>query len=252
MLDYSERALKRISPIYENSAFIREIFKACGSYYDLIREYLMTLREQSFNSTVDWAIKYREDMYSLDHPTDLTLDERRARLFIRSQTHYPLNPATIERVLADNFKLNTYIAEFRDGFIDLFYDLATPDTIRRAINWLMAEKPAHLMLETTWIDDNKQEINVGIAQVTAGNIIIEPVRPHNHLGKIRAGVANFIYGDMTIEPVKPRDRYIEVYAGCPVIIHGEINIGAEDNPSTAQIYETPIADLAVAAGSVAR
>ena len=121
--DYTERALKRISPIYSDSRFIREFFNGVGISYDLLREYFTTFSDQSFIDGVSWAIALQELKYSLDIREDLTLEQRRARLGIKARTHRPLD--------ADRLSKNNQLVDGRKACAFEFIELVKRDGIHR-------------------------------------------------------------------------------------------------------------------------
>lgn len=52
---FAQRALRRVSPIYENSRYMKLFYDALGTKWDKLMAYFMTLREQHFIDTVDWG-----------------------------------------------------------------------------------------------------------------------------------------------------------------------------------------------------
>ena len=60
-----QRMLARVSPIYDNSRFMKLFYDALGQEWEPLRKFFETLREQHFIETVDWGIEYLEHKYSL-------------------------------------------------------------------------------------------------------------------------------------------------------------------------------------------
>lgn len=142
-----KRMLKRVSPVYDNSVFMKFFYEGVGSEYDKIRNYFLTLREQSFTKTVDWGIVLQERKYSIIPDDSLTLEERRARLKIKLQNKYPLNPAILERIARDDFNVKVKLDESsKPGYITIDAKNIGFQSAMKFIKWLIEEKPAHLML----------------------------------------------------------------------------------------------------------
>ena len=142
-----KRMIKRVSPVYDNSVFMKFFYEGVGSEYDKIRNYFLTLREQSFTKTVDWGIVLQERKYSIIPDDSLTLEERRARLKIKLQNKYPLNPAILERIARDDFNVKVKLDESsKPGYITIDAKNLGYQSAMKFIKWLIEEKPAHLML----------------------------------------------------------------------------------------------------------
>lgn len=168
-----KRMIKRVSPVYDNSIFMKFFYEGEGSEYDKIRKYFMTLREQSFTKTVDWGIVLQERKYSIIPDDSLTLEERRARLKIKLQTKYPLNPAILERIARDNFNVEVTLDESsKPGYIVIDANQTDFKKIMKFIKWLVEEKPAHLMLWAILHKYVRYPAYVGIGEHRYGKISI--------------------------------------------------------------------------------
>lgn len=143
--DFSQRALRRISPIYDNSDFVKHLFNSIASDYDLLRALFKSLRQQSFIDTVDWGIEYQELKYSLPIREDLPLEERRKLLGIRAQIHRPLNPARLELAIKKAYDTDVYLYEKDSGYIKI-YTNQYGGKFNQIVDFLKVEKPAHLLI----------------------------------------------------------------------------------------------------------
>ena len=161
-----KRMLKRVSPIYEQSIFMKMFYEGVGSEFDKVRAYFETLREQSFPHSVDWAIEYQEHKYSITPDKTLTLDERRARLKIKLQNKRPLNPAILEQYIADHYGEEIYLGESEPGFITL--ELEHFDKVPKFLKWLLNEKPAHLMIHVVVVKELLAPFYAGIGTFFSG------------------------------------------------------------------------------------
>lgn len=137
--------LSRISPIYENSLYMKTFMQSTGIEWDELRAYVETLRQQHFIETVDWGIEYMERKYSVEPDPTLTLEQRRARLGIKAYRKYPLNPAVLEAYARDHFDLNIFLDESDAGYIHLLTNHGG-ERLGDFIDYLAEEKPAHLAL----------------------------------------------------------------------------------------------------------
>ena len=280
--DFTERALRRVSPIYEDSRFIREFYNGVGSKIDLLREYFKTFREQSFIDTVDWAIAYQELKYSLDIRPDLTLEERRARLGIKARRHFPLNPAVLEKAIYDNFSFKTYLYEKDAGYIKMYFNEATPETYYNSVQWLLREKPAHLVLEgvfnivdyigsgaeqpdTIFNPDvpislpkneadkkNYPRLFAGVAETTEGVAQVSIATPKDSSMNLYTGFAEIETGQEISAPAQLKHSQIILHVGIGWYEVGHIFIDSEDKPTLPRIKENPYADLAIADIAIAR
>lgn len=169
-----KRMLKRISPIYDNSIFMKCFVEGVGEEYDKIRNYFESLRDQSHTSTVTWAIEAQEHRYSVIPDESLTLEQRRARLRIKLQAKRPLNPAILEKYARDNYGVKIHLDEqSKPGIIAItLEDYAKAE---RFIKWLLIEKPAHLDIQVIIYKKVVFPLYVGIANFARGRIKINTI-----------------------------------------------------------------------------
>lgn len=282
LTNFTQRALKRISPIYDDSNFIKYFFNAEGMTYDFIREFFKSFHSQFFIETVDWAIALQEIKYSLDVRPDLTLEERRRRLGLRAQIHRPINPARLEKTILEHFGIKTYLDEKKPGYIRAFFNYLTENGFYGMRDFLNVEKPAHLKLGWYYHyieygggegDNPPSEIVIGpdddpplpktpdeknlyprifygIAQGFSGEIQIQPPLFENQVTTLSAGVAQVISGETKLEPAKPEGGLMILHAGVAMNIGGTMTIDSEDKVVPPRIRENPTAALAVAGGAV--
>ena len=144
-----KRMYSRVSPIYDNSYFMKWFYQAVGEEWDEAREIFLSLREQTFIERVTWGIEYLEHKYSVEPNPNLSLEERRARLKIRSHAKYPLNPAYLKKIAMDYWGLDCYFDETeRAGYIFVtINNYYTPEKFQEMFDYLKKERPAHLELK---------------------------------------------------------------------------------------------------------
>lgn len=258
---YTERALKRISPVYEKSLFMKSFFNGVGMSYDLLREYFTTLANQNFIDTVDWGIAFQELKYSLDIREDLTLEERRARLGLKTQIRRPLNPARLEKYIRESFGLDVYLYEKDAGYIRIYSELFTQDGYKKMLEWLQVEKPAHLMLSTCLnmteyiggegkasrvvaspdvpielpktIAEKKKfpRLFAGVGQYVTGLERVDLKRPESPVVKLRAGLAQGITGEVFVASKQLKHSQITLRAGICQLVVGRIWIDSYEKPT---------------------
>ena len=175
---FGKTAIKRVSPIYDSSLFYKKFLDAIGGDADRIRFFFETLRRQRFIQTVDeWGIKYLENKYSVPVIKTDELEVRRARLGLKAWSHTPLNPAVLEKYAYDNHGLRVYLDESEAGLIGVCVN-SFGANLNRFIKWLLAERPAHLLLKIIlyWFSyvDSDSEFTL------PDRVIKEPPLPRTH------------------------------------------------------------------------
>ena len=203
-----QRMIKRVSPIYDNSVFMKFFYQGEGSEYDKIRNYFLTLREQSFTKTVDWGIELQERKYSIIPDDSLTLEERRARLKIKLQNKYPLNPAILERIAHDDFNVKVTLDETsQPGYITINAKNIGIQSAMKFVNWLVDEKPAHLMLWAILYKRINHTAYVGTAKHKWGHKRIQKL---DKITILPNKVIDTLNGrQITIEPGKVSVAYVD-------------------------------------------
>ena len=228
--------LSRVSPVYDNSTFMKSFFHAIGTEWEKIRQYFLTLREQKFIQTVDWGIEYLEHKYSIVPDRTLTLEERRARLGIKAFKKYPLNPAVLEKYARDYFGLDIYLDESDAGYIWLIATELSKDGYEGFLKFLRREKPAHLALalvlySTIYVGkgdaNNPPKLYTGVAQVISGNERITLPKPKNQRAELHAGAVQITSGKTTVNLSRPKSKLIKIHAGAVLVVSGTIFIGAK-------------------------
>jgi len=144
-----KRMLSRVSPIYDDSYFMKSFYQALGEELDEAREIFLSLREQTFIERVTWGIEYLEHKYSVEPNPNLSLEERRARLRIRSHARFPLNPAFLKKKAMEFWGLDCYFDETeKAGYIFVsinnYYE---PSKFKEMFEYLQKVRPAHLELK---------------------------------------------------------------------------------------------------------
>lgn len=260
--DFSERALKRISPVYEKSLYIREFFKAVGCEFDLIRKLFREFSDGSFIDLVtENFIKYQELKYSLDVREDLDLETRRARLGLKFKTHRPLSPGQMEKYIKESFNADVYLYEKDPGYIRLCVERLTNSEYKSILNWLSVEKPAHLLLSNHWniveylggvgkaaykVAPTVEEIElpktiaekanfprvfVGISQMITGSKKVGLAEPKDGEYEIHVGIAHGLSGEVTTAPKQLKHSQLVLRAGVCMQIVGKIWIDSREKPT---------------------
>lgn len=282
LTETGKRMLARVSPVYDQSWYMKKFYDALGAELEPLRQYFLTLREQHFIETVDWGIEYLEHKYSLEPRPDLTLEERRARLGIKARKHLPLNPAVMEQYIKEHFGLTTYLSEDLPGHIQAFMNHLTEDGWNKMIAWLLKEKPAHLVLDTTLHilsytgdppdlptdkvikpdeiplpkthEDKKKfrHISAGNILATAGTVNVDLPKPKGSKATVHAGNVLATAGVVDVGLRRPQGSKTLVRVGSPFLIGGHVLIDSGEQPLLRRIRENPVADMALAGVAIAR
>lgn len=146
-----KRMLRRVSPIYDNSYFIKNLYQAMGVEWDEARELVLSLRDQIFARTVTWGIGYQEHKYSIVPDESLSLDERRARLIRRAQQKFPLNPGILEQYIRNGWDIVVDVDEtVAPGYLWLSILNDPTQGVAEMIKDVRRIKPSHLVLMIRW------------------------------------------------------------------------------------------------------
>lgn len=225
----TDRMLKFVAPIYEESTFIKSYFDALGVEFDTLARYFSELRAQTHIPSTTWAIEYLERRYSLEPAPHLSLEDRRARLRIKASTHLPLNPAVLEKFARENFGLECCLDESTPGFIRIIAN-EFPSTANNFVPWLIEEKPAHLALcgrivKTWYIGDGKVAEPYSISRVEFAPVLPVNDDDKRHFPRLFVGNVNLITGCTELSIAKPpTDFKSQAFAGTVNLLHGHETI----------------------------
>lgn len=92
----AKKIIDYISPIYSNGPVALSVLNAIGKQLDELDEWIGQLWYEINPLTATWALKYWEINYGLIVNTNLTIDERRTRLFNKMITRSRMTPFSIE------------------------------------------------------------------------------------------------------------------------------------------------------------
>lgn len=141
------RMLRRVSPIYDNSYVAKWLYQVMGLEWDEAWQYTKELREQAFTQTVTWGIEYQEHKYSIIPNENLSLQERRARLYRKKTTKFPISPWHIEKYIKDGWNIDADVDEtFGWGRLRLKILQDDENKFREMLKDLRRIKPSHLVL----------------------------------------------------------------------------------------------------------
>ena len=284
-----KRMYSRVSPIYENSLFMKSYYDAVGTDWDALRRYFTTLREQHFTQTVDWGIEYLEHKYSITPDKTLSLEERRARLKRRVAKKYHLNPAVLEAYAYEHFGLRTYLDESTPGYIRVVLNHGA-EKLGEFLDYLLVEKPAHLALDGRLVlvdflgtggvwdfaqdgicldpdlliprtDEEKllvPRLYAAVTETEIGTKTYNLNTPETYKQTVHAGIILAEAGlhggvDLALPDIL-FDNNHRAYLGQVLVRGGGITIEADlrDMPTYADIMESGIADLLIADVGLAR
>ena len=142
-----KRMLARVSPIYENSYYMKWLMQVMGLEWDEVWNYIYTFREQIFTDSVTWAIEYQEYKYSIEPDASLSLEERRVRLRRRSARALPISPGNLEAWIEASYSIIAKINElYGPGIFQVIVKDDPLDSMIAMRNELRDIKPSHLSM----------------------------------------------------------------------------------------------------------
>lgn len=152
----AKRMLRRVSPVYQSAYTAKWLYQVMGLEWDEARDIVLSLRDQAFTQSVTWGIEMQEHKYSIKSNDNLSLEERRARLFRRKTIKYPLNPRRAEIYFSNSWGMEVDIDETTGyGILKLSILSSISDKIIEAIKDFIRIKPSHLTL----VIESKREVD---------------------------------------------------------------------------------------------
>lgn len=213
-----QRIIDYVSPIYGDSYVGLWLFEIIGSALDKVHEAASDLRYETNPATVDKLVGYWEDSYGIPRNSELTIEQRRARL-IAWRDRGPCNPTRlaaavsaaldgVEVEIKENIAKNTFLVIIRE----VVYDWAPAEAT------LNRKKPAHLiyiirvMLETVGETDVKIGLGLTHSEQFAVQIadIVIPI-PNKEIDAILAKIlASEIVEDKDIHYVMAEEQPLSI------------------------------------------
>lgn len=146
--EMAQRIIDYVSPIYGDSYVGLWIYQAIGVVLGEIYDIADKLRYETNPAMAELLLDYWEDHYGLPRNSVLTVEQRRNRLIVQTQTGGPCNPKRLEDAISsalgdvpveitENVAQNTFLVNIRE----------VVDDITPAIAILERMKPAHLIYQ---------------------------------------------------------------------------------------------------------
>ena len=138
----AQRMLHRVSPIYSEAYTMKWLYEVMGRELDDVWGIVREMSEQAFTQTVTWGIEAQEYKYSITPDDSLSLDERRARLYRKKTSKFPISPGRIEKYIRDAWDMSVDIDEARAAgtfFLRILSD--KNHRLRRMLDDLYGIKP---------------------------------------------------------------------------------------------------------------
>lgn len=147
----AQRMLHRVSPIYSEAYTMKWLYEVMGRELDDVWKIVREMPEQAFTQTVTWGIEAQEHKYSITPDDNLSLEERRARLFRRKTAKFPISPGRIEKYILEVWDMSVDIDETRAAGTFFLRILSDEDNhLRKMLSDLYTIKPSHLDMIAIW------------------------------------------------------------------------------------------------------
>lgn len=138
MLDY-------ILPIYDNDAYMLNIFEANGKELDDLWDTVKSVREQVYPQFASWSLSHWEDMLGID-ANRLSVEERRQKVLVELNRYAPITRKRMEDIV--NQFVPTKDAEVIEFITDYAFEVVLPiasmanERLKKTVEEV---KPAHLL-----------------------------------------------------------------------------------------------------------
>ena len=160
----AQKIIDYVSPIYGDSYVGLWLFQAIGIALGEICTIAEKLRSETNPATADLLLDYWEQSYGLPVGHNMTVEQRRNRLLVRTQSHGPANPARlsaavsaalggVEVDIVENIAPNTFLVNIRE-YVESFVP---------AIAAIELMKPAHLAYQVQVATQHIAEADLKVA-----------------------------------------------------------------------------------------
>lgn len=166
----AQEIIDYIPPVYGDSYVGLHIIQAIGKVLGEVRKICQDMMYETTPATSTLLLDYWEDQYAIPRDSNLTIEQRRARIIQKRLSRGPCNPAILSAAVSSSLggirvDINERVA--KNTFEVRIYNQV--DDLSPALETLERMKPAHLIYEIRFVDQTAitAEINVGTA-VTYG------------------------------------------------------------------------------------
>lgn len=172
----AQRIIDYVSPIYGDSYVGLWLFQAIGTALEDICMIAEKLRYETTPATADLLLEYWEKSYGIPTGQGMTVEQRRNRLLVKTQSHGPANPARLSVAVStalggvkvevvENVEPNTFLVNIRESV----------ESIVPAVAAIERMKPAHLVYKVRVVADyvTDADLKVAIALTHSENYRVE-------------------------------------------------------------------------------
>lgn len=224
--------LDELSPIYGEGRVALWLFQIIGAELDETRTWTAETMDQVVPHTATWSLDYWEDELALPRNSELTTQQRRARILSYLRTRAPMNPYTLAGVASGAAGGVPCTVEERTGapsaftlHVNGFPTKGMSTAIRRAVD---QAKQARLSYQVLFEENTiSQVFSAGITRRGLREITMGITTPKQGVSPVFAG-SRTVLGRMEIHEIRtPKQAVTPIFAGaetrrgdtCISIIH---------------------------------
>lgn len=235
----AQRIIDFVSPIYGDSYVGLWLYEVIGFAIGEIAEIAEQLRYETNPNTTELLMSYWEEHYGLHPDSNMTMEQRRARLLDKIRYRAPANPkrlaAAMETVLGVPVDITERVA--KNTFqVDILGAVADFKKLLHALDVLEKRKPAHLIYKVAAdnpVDETDLKLAVATAQAESYHVGVEAIKlalqttveKAINMGAVITVGERFYIEPQTFTVETTIDLESNIWAAAPVTAREEYRIG---------------------------